>query len=59
MKYLLVTAILLLTLSSCGNKKSNTDKVKFPPPVLMADEEVMPSPPEEKELEVAILGRNL
>jgi hypothetical protein len=57
MKNLLVTAILLLILSSCGNKKSNTDKVKFPPPVVMADEEVMPNPPEEKELEVADPGQ--
>jgi hypothetical protein len=56
MKNLLVTAILLLALSSCGNKKSNPDTVKFPPPVVMADEEVMASPPEEKELEVADPG---
>ena len=56
MKNLLITAILLLTFCACGNKKSNTDSVKFPPPVVMADEEVLPSPPEVKELEVAEPG---
>jgi len=56
MNNLLITALLLLTFSACGNKKSNNDSVKFPPPVAMADEEVLPSPPEVKELEVADPG---
>jgi len=57
MKNLLITAILLLTFSSCGNKKRTPDAVKFPPPVVMADEEVMPTPPGDKELEVADPGQ--
>ena len=56
MKNLLVTSILLLMLTSCGNKKSNPDNVKFPPPVVMADEEAKASPPEVKELEIADPG---
>ena len=57
MKNLLITAILLLTFSSCGNKKRTPDAVKFPPPVVMADEEVMPTPPGDKELEIADPGQ--
>jgi hypothetical protein len=56
MKNLLITTLLLLTFAACGNKKSNNDSVKFPPPVAMADEEVLPSPPEGKDLEVADPG---
>jgi len=57
MKNLLSIAVLLLLLTSCGHKKNDPVKaVKFPPPVVMADEEVMPSPPTVKELEAADPG---
>ncbi|HTE00900.1 MAG TPA: DUF4349 domain-containing protein [Mucilaginibacter sp.] len=57
MKNLILTATLLLIFSSCGNKNSNSDSVKFPPPVVMADEEVMEeNPPTIKELQIADPG---
>jgi hypothetical protein len=57
MKNLLITAILLLTLSSCGNKHSSTDAIKFPPPIVKADDEVADEkPPSVMELEVADPG---
>lgn len=45
MKNLIFTATLLLIFSSCSNKNSTTDAVKFPPPVVKADEEVKEAPP--------------
>jgi len=57
MKNLMLILVLLLSLSSCGHKKNdNVDAVKFPPPVAVADEEIAPSPPTVKELEVADPG---
>ncbi|MFI5160288.1 MAG: DUF4349 domain-containing protein [Sphingobacteriales bacterium] len=57
MKNFLLIAVLLLSLSSCGHKKNDSvNTVKFPPPVVMADDEVAENPPTVKELEVADPG---
>jgi hypothetical protein len=57
MKNLFLVIALLAALCSCGGKKTDAiDAVKFPPPVVMADEEVAASPPTVKELEVADPG---
>jgi hypothetical protein len=54
MKSFVLVATMLLLFTSCG-KNNNQESVKFPPPVVMADEEAE-SPPMVKELEVADPG---
>jgi|GEM_PF-1090207 len=57
MKSFVLVATLLLLFTSCGNKNNNPDTVKFPPPVIKADEEAdEENPPTVNELEVADPG---
>ncbi len=55
MKNFVLAATMLLLFTSCGNKNKDQDTVKFPPPVVMADEDAV-NPPVVKELEVADPG---
>lgn len=57
MKSFVLVATMLLLFTSCGNKNNNPDSVKFPPPVIKADEEAdEENPPTVTELEVADPG---
>ncbi|MBS1522226.1 MAG: DUF4349 domain-containing protein [Bacteroidetes bacterium] len=57
MKNFILAATMLLLFTSCGNKNDSNKAVKFPPPVVKADEEVdEDSPPVLNELEVADPG---
>ena len=55
MKSFVLAAAVLLLFASCGNKNNNPDTVKFPPPVVKADEEAE-NPSEVRELAVADPG---
>ena len=56
MKNLILTTTLLLIFSSCKNKDTEA-VVKFPPPVVMADEEIKAAPPAVNDLKVADPGQ--
>lgn len=56
MKNLLIAAIVLLALWSCGNKKSNTENVSFPAPAQKADQEILEKQPIVSALKLADPG---